>query len=66
MLLLTAFAMLWAPVPHAPPRAHATVRIVRAAKAAQGEWEKLPPSGRREIIVVEGGRRLKLRVIEIE
>ena len=66
MLLLAAFAIASVPVPHARPRAHATVRILRAAKAAQGEWEKLPPSRRRETIVVDGGRPLKIRLIEME
>jgi hypothetical protein len=42
------------------------VRIVRAAKAAQDEWERLPPSRRRETIVTDGGRRLKVRLIEME
>jgi len=66
VLLLAAFAIASVPVPHARPRAHATVRILRAAKADQGEWEKPPPSQRRETFVVEGGRRLKIRLIEME
>jgi len=37
-----------------------------AAKAAQDEWERLPPSRRGETIVVDGGRRLKVRLIEME
>ena len=66
MLLLAAFAIASVPVPHARPRAQATVRILRAAKAARDEWEQLPSSRRRETIVVEGGRRLKIRLIEME
>jgi acyl-CoA reductase-like NAD-dependent aldehyde dehydrogenase len=66
VLLFAAFASILAPVPPARPQARATVRIVRAAKAAQDEWERLPPSQRRETIVVDGGRRLKVRLIEME
>jgi hypothetical protein len=39
---------------------------MHAAKAVKEEWERLPPSRRRETIVVEGGRRLKIRLIEME
>jgi hypothetical protein len=66
MFLFAAFASTLAPAAHGRPYAHATVRIVRAAKAAQDEWERLPPSRRRETIVVDGGRRLKIRLIEME
>jgi hypothetical protein len=66
VLFFAAFASTLAPVEHARPHAHATVRIVRAAKAAQDEWERLRPSRRREKIVVDGERRLKMRLIEME
>jgi hypothetical protein len=66
VLLFAAFASVLAPVPHARPQARATVRIVRAAKAAQDEWERLPPSRHRETIMVDGGRQLKVRLIEME
>ena len=66
MLLFAAFVSSLDPVPHARPHAQATVRIMHAAKAVKEEWERLPPSRRRETIVVEGGRRLKIRLIEME
>jgi hypothetical protein len=65
VLLFAAFVSSLDPAPHARSHAQATVRIVHAAKAAQNEWERLPPSRRRETIVVEGGRR-KIRLIEME
>jgi hypothetical protein len=66
VLLFAALASSLDPAPHARSHAQATVRIIRAAKAAEDEWERLPPSRRREMIVVEGGRRLKIRLIELE
>ena len=64
MLLFAAFAAL-APVPPGQTQAHATVRIARPTKASKDEWVRQPPSRRREKIVVEGGRRLELRLIEM-
>jgi len=66
VLLFAAFASALAPVPPEPAQARATVRIARPAKVTHDEWVRLPPSRRRETIVVEGGRRLKLRLIEME
>jgi hypothetical protein len=66
VLVFAAFASVLPPVPQARPQARATVRIVRAAEASRDEWERLPPSRRRETIVVDGGRRLKIRLIEME
>ena len=65
MLLFAAFASL-APVPPEQTKAHATVRIARPVQASKDEWVRQPPSRRREKIVVEGGRRLKLRLIEMD
>ena len=42
------------------------VRIMRPVHIAKKEWEQLPPSRRRETVVVEGGRRVILRLIEME
>ena len=66
MLLFAALASTLQPVPVTPARAKATVRIVRPVHAARKEWEQLPPSRRREIIVVDGARRITVRLIEME
>jgi hypothetical protein len=66
VLLFAALASTLQPVPDTPARAQATVRIVRPVHVARNEWEQLPPSRRREIVVVEGGRRIMIRLIEME
>jgi hypothetical protein len=66
VLLLTALASTLQPVPDTSARAEATVRIVPLVHVARKEWEQLPPSRRREFVVVEGGRRITVRLIEME
>ena len=66
MLLLAALASTLQPVPDTGARAQATVRIVRPVHAARKNWEQLPPPRRREMIVVEEGRRITIRLIEME
>jgi hypothetical protein len=66
VLLLAALASTIDPVPDTRVTVQATVRIMRPVHAAKGDWEQLPPSRRRERIVVESGRRLVLRLIEME
>jgi len=66
VLLFAALASTLQPVPDASARAQATVRIVRPIYVGGKEWEQLSPSRRREIVVVEGGRRITVRLIEME
>ena len=66
MLLFAALTSTLQPVPDTDARAQATVRIVRPVHAERKEWEQLPPSRRREIVVVEGERRITVRLIEME
>ena len=66
MLLLAALASMIDPVPDTRATVQATVRVMRPVHAARKQWEQLPPSQRRERIVVEGGRRIVLRLIEME
>jgi hypothetical protein len=66
VLLFAALASTLQPVPDTGARAQATVRIVRPVHVASKDWEQLPPSRRREIVVVEGGRRITVRLIEME
>jgi hypothetical protein len=66
MFLLAALASTVTEVPHVRPQTRATVRIARAVKAAREEWVRLPLSRRREKIIIDGGRELKVRLIEIE
>ena len=66
MLLFAALASTLQPVPDTGARAQATVRIVRPVHVARKEWEQLPPSRRREFVAVEGGRRITVRLIEME
>jgi hypothetical protein len=66
VLLFAAFASIVTPVPPEQAQANVTVRIARPVKVSKDEWVRQPPSRRREKIVVEGGRRLKLRLIEME
>jgi hypothetical protein len=66
VLLFAALASTLQPVPDTGARAQATVRIVRPVHVARRDWEQLPPSRRREILVVEGRRWIKVRLIEME
>jgi hypothetical protein len=66
VLLLAALASTIDPVPDTKVTVEATVRILRPVHVASKEWEQLPPSRRRETIVVEGGRQIVLRLIEME
>jgi len=66
VLLFVALASTLQPAPDTRARAQATVRIVRPVHVARRDWEQLPPSRRREILVVEGGRQIKVRLIEME
>jgi hypothetical protein len=66
VLLFAALASTLQPVPDTGARAQATVRIVRPVHVARKEWEQLPPSRRREFVAVEGGRRITVRLIEME
>jgi hypothetical protein len=66
MFLLAALASTINPLPDTRVRVRATVRIMRPVHVAKKEWERLPPSRRRETVVVEAGRRVVLRLIEME
>lgn len=66
MLLLAALASTIDPVPDTRATVQATVRIMRPIRVDKQKWEQLPPSRRREKIVVEGGRQIVLRLIEME
>ena len=66
MLLLAALTSTIHPVPDTRVTVQATVRIMRPVHVARKQWEQLPPSRRREKIVVEGGRQMVLRLIEME
>ena len=46
------------------PQAHATVRIMPAARVSYQEWKSAPR--RREIILEENGRRMIVRLVEFE
>ena len=66
MLILAALASTIDPVPDTRATVQATVRIMRPLHVDKQQWEQLPPSRRREKIVVEGGRQIVLRLIEME
>ena len=66
MLLLAILASTIDPVPDTRATVRATVRIMRPVRVEQLQWEQLPPSRRREKIVVERGRQIVLRLIEME
>ncbi|HEX6411295.1 MAG TPA: hypothetical protein VFZ88_11990 [Sphingomicrobium sp.] len=66
MLLLAALASTIDPVPDTRVTVQATVRIMRRVQVVRKQWEQLPPSRRREKIVVDGGRQILLRLIEME
>ena len=65
MLLFAALASTLQPVSDRVT-VQATVRIVGPIHVARKEWEQLPPFRRREIVVVEGKRRITVRLIEME
>jgi hypothetical protein len=64
--LFAALASTLQPVSDPSARAQAAVRIVRPFHVAAKEWEQLPPSRRRETVVIERGRRIAVRLIEME
>ncbi len=66
MFLLAALAATLAPVPANQAQARATVRVARAVEASKAQWAQVPPSRRRERVVIEAGKRLTLRLIEME
>ncbi len=66
MLFLAALASTMDPVPDTRVKVQATVRIMRPVHVGAKQWEQLPPSRRREKVVVEGGRQIVLRLIEME
>ena len=66
MLLLAALASTIDPVPDTRVKVQATVRIIRPVQVTGNQWEQQPPSRRREKVVVEGGRQIVLRLIEME
>lgn len=47
-----------------PQQVRASVRIVKAQRVTQEEWER--STRRREIVVKEGGRKVTIRLIEFE
>jgi hypothetical protein len=59
MLLLAAFAAA-----ATPPQARATVRIVRAERITSEGWRR--SSRRREIVVRDGDRLVRVRLVEFE
>ena len=66
MLLLAALASTIDPVPDTRVKVQATVRIMRPVQVTGKQWEQQSPSRRREKAVVEGGRQIVLRLIEME
>ena len=66
MLFLAALASTIDPVPDTRARVQATVRIMRPVRVDKQQWEQLSPSRRREKVMVEGGRKIVLRLIEME
>jgi hypothetical protein len=66
VLLLAALVSTIDPVPGTRATVQATVRIMRPVQVTKKQWEQLPPFRRREKIVVEGGRQIVLRLIEME
>jgi hypothetical protein len=66
VLLLAALASTIHPVPDTRVKVQATVRIMRPVQVTGKQWEQQPPSRRREKVVVEEGRQIVLRLIEME
>ena len=66
MLLLAVLASMIDPVPDTRATVRATVRIMRPVRVEKQQWEQQPPSRRREKVMVEGGRQIVLRLIEME
>ena len=58
-------ALLAAASRPAVPQARATVRIIRPVRISE-EWLRMPRGMRREVIVEEAGRQIKLRLVEFE
>jgi hypothetical protein len=56
------FALLAATA--AQPQARATVRILPAARITRDEWKSA--ARRREIVIVDGGRKVTVRLVEFE
>jgi hypothetical protein len=52
--------------PPSTPQARATVRILRPVRVSEDEWLKLPKRQRREVISLESGQPVKLRLMEFE
>lgn len=65
MLLLAALIAVQ-PAPPVRQQAQATVKIVRAVRVSNYEWDRVPTSRRREIIVTEENRPRTVRIIEFE
>ena len=66
MLLLAALASTIDTVPDTRVKVQATVRIMRPVHVGTKQWEQQLPSRRRDKVVVEGGRQIVLRLIEME
>ena len=66
VLLFAALASTIDPGPDTRVKVQATVRIMRPVQVTGKQWEQLPPSRRREKVVVEGGQQIVLRLIERE
>ena len=68
MLLLAALAAFSAaPAERPAMQARVTVRIERPARASAKQWDSLPLSGRREILIRDDqGRPVLIRLIENE
>ena len=65
VLVLAAAATSVPPPPKAIAQAEAIVRIERPVAVSRQQWEKLPPSARREVVIRdENGRETLLRLIE--
>ena len=47
-----------------PPQARVSVRIVRAQRVSKEEWER--SARKREIVIDETGRKVVVRLIELE
>jgi hypothetical protein len=60
MLLLAVVAAAVSPW----EQARATARIVRSRQVNKDEWERSPH--KREIVVMDGGRKITVRLIEFE
>lgn len=66
MLLLAVLASTMDPVPGTRVKVQATVRIMRPVQATGKQWRQQSPARLREKVVVEDGRQIVLRLIEME